>query len=90
MLPAWAAGLKIIVEALMEAVRRLRDVIILTLFVLSIFGLVGLQLYAGALLQKCVRIMRDDEKGLYVTEGERQGYLRNESKPVLCTMWSTI
>ena len=38
-------GLKTIVGALMEAVRRLRDVMILTLFVLSIFALVGLQIY---------------------------------------------
>jgi len=38
----------------MEAVRRLRDVMILTVFVLSIFALVGLQLYQGSLRQKCV------------------------------------
>ena len=48
------AGLKTIVNALLEAVRRLRDVIILSLFVLSIFALVGLQLYQGSLLRKCV------------------------------------
>ena len=39
----------------MEAVRRLRDVIILTLFMLSIFALIGLQLYHGKLLRKCIR-----------------------------------
>jgi len=38
----------------MEAVRRLRDVMILTVFVLSIFALVGLQLYQGSLRHKCV------------------------------------
>jgi hypothetical protein len=38
-------GLKTIVGALMEAVRRLRDVIILSLFMLSIFALIGLQIY---------------------------------------------
>lgn len=37
----------------MEAVRRLRDVIILTLFMLSIFALIGLQLYQGSLLNQC-------------------------------------
>ena len=47
-------GLKTIVGALMEAVRRLRDVMILSVFVLSIFALVGLQLYQGSLRQKCV------------------------------------
>jgi len=48
-------GLKIIVGALMEAVRRLRDVLILTLFVLSIFALIGLQIYQGTLMNKCVK-----------------------------------
>ena len=48
-------GLKTIVGALLEAVRRLRDVMILTVFVLSIFALVGLQLYQGSLRSKCVR-----------------------------------
>ncbi|ESO12720.1 hypothetical protein HELRODRAFT_137299, partial [Helobdella robusta] len=48
-------GLKTIVGALMEAVRRLRDVAILSLFVLSIFALIGLQLYQGTLMKKCVR-----------------------------------
>jgi len=41
----------------MEAVRRLRDVIILTVFMLSIFALVGLQLYHGRLLRKCIKEM---------------------------------
>ena len=40
--------------ALLEAVRRLRDVMILTVFVLSIFALIGMQLYSGALRSKCV------------------------------------
>ncbi|KAH9495026.1 Sodium channel protein type 2 subunit alpha [Bulinus truncatus] len=48
-------GLKTIVGALLEAVRRLRDVMILTIFVLSIFALVGMQLYSGSLKQKCVK-----------------------------------
>ena len=47
-------GLKTIVGALLEAVIRLRDVGILTSFVLSIFALVGMQLYMGALRNKCV------------------------------------
>ncbi|XP_060573372.1 sodium channel protein type 4 subunit alpha B-like isoform X4 [Ruditapes philippinarum] len=47
-------GLKTIVGALLEAVIRLRDVGILTSFVLSIFALVGMQLYSGRLRNKCV------------------------------------
>lgn len=38
----------------MEAVRRLRDVMILSVFVLSIFALIGLQLYQGTLRQRCI------------------------------------
>jgi len=55
----FGAGLKTIVGALMEAVRRLRDVGILSSFVLSIFALIGLQLYQGTLMQKCV-LLPDD------------------------------
>ncbi|KAL3313015.1 hypothetical protein Ciccas_008386, partial [Cichlidogyrus casuarinus] len=48
-------GLKTIVGALLDAVRNLTDILVLTIFVLSIFALVGLQLYKGTLLKKCVR-----------------------------------
>lgn len=33
---------------------HLRDVAVLTLFMLSIFALIGVQLYRGTLLRKCV------------------------------------
>jgi len=65
------AGLKIIVGALMEAVRRLRDVIILTVFMLSIFALVGLQLYHGKLLRKCIKQMSSVELRLTDTADEK-------------------
>lgn len=68
----WISGLKTIVGALMEAVRRLRDVMILTVFVLSIFALVGLQIYQGVLKYKCVKDLpweltndTDEEKKIY-------------------------
>ncbi|BHF68879.1 hypothetical protein SprV_0301192000 [Sparganum proliferum] len=47
-------GLRTIIGALMDAVLHLRDVVVLTLFMLSIFALIGLQLYRGTLLRKCV------------------------------------
>uniref|UniRef100_A0A8C2DII4 Sodium channel protein n=1 Tax=Cyprinus carpio TaxID=7962 RepID=A0A8C2DII4_CYPCA len=47
-------GLKTIVGALIQSVKKLSDVMILTLFCLSVFALVGLQLFMGALKQKCV------------------------------------
>ncbi|CAF1269012.1 unnamed protein product [Rotaria sordida] len=47
-------GLKIIVNALIQSFIALRDVAILSSFILSIFALIGLQLYMGVLRQKCV------------------------------------
>lgn len=41
--------------AVIESVKNLRDVIILTVFSLSVFALLGLQIYMGVLTQKCVR-----------------------------------
>lgn len=38
----------------MDAVMHLRDVAVLTIFMLSIFALIGVQLYRGTLLRKCV------------------------------------
>jgi hypothetical protein len=53
-------GLKTIVGAVIESVKNLRDVIILTLFSLSVFALLGLQIYMGVLTQKCIRNFPED------------------------------
>ena len=73
------SGLKTIVGALMEAVRRLRDVMILTVFVLSIFALIGLQIYQGTLKNKCIL---DPDPTLYenATEQELTEYQLNDSQ----------
>nr|XP_046270866.1 sodium channel protein type 4 subunit alpha B isoform X1 [Scatophagus argus] len=47
-------GLKTIVGALIQSVKKLADVMILTIFCLSVFALIGLQLFMGNLRQKCV------------------------------------
>ncbi|XP_041827493.1 sodium channel protein type 4 subunit alpha B-like [Melanotaenia boesemani] len=47
-------GLKTIVGALIQSVKKLGDVMILTVFCLSVFALIGLQLFMGNLRQKCV------------------------------------
>ncbi|XP_030094934.1 sodium channel protein type 5 subunit alpha-like [Serinus canaria] len=47
-------GLKVIVNSLVESVKKLLDVLILTVFCLSIFALIGLQLFMGNLKSKCV------------------------------------
>lgn len=51
------SGLKTIVGALIQSVKKLADVMILTVFCLSVFALIGLQLFMGNLRQKCVRSM---------------------------------
>lgn len=48
-------GMKTIVGAVIESVKNLKDVIILTCFSLSVFALLGLQIYMGVLTQKCIR-----------------------------------
>ncbi|XP_062302272.1 sodium channel, voltage-gated, type I like, alpha b isoform X2 [Osmerus eperlanus] len=53
-------GLKTIVGALIQSVKKLSDVMILTVFCLSVFALIGLQLFMGNLRQKCVRMPRND------------------------------
>ena len=67
----------------MEAVRRLRDVMILTVFVLSIFALIGLQIYQGTLKNKCVLdpdvVWKDN-----ATTQELKDYNLNESKLTRC------
>ena len=47
--------------AVIESVKNLRDVIILTVFSLSVFALLGLQIYMGVLTQKCVRMFPPEE-----------------------------
>ncbi|NXK12400.1 SCN5A protein, partial [Herpetotheres cachinnans] len=47
-------GLKIIVGALIQSVKKLANVMILTVFCLSVFALIGLQLFKGNLRYKCV------------------------------------
>uniref|UniRef100_A0A668AKL9 Sodium channel protein n=1 Tax=Myripristis murdjan TaxID=586833 RepID=A0A668AKL9_9TELE len=60
-------GLKTIVGALIQSVKKLSNVMILTVFCLSVFALIGLQLFMGHLRQKCVRW--PDNSTLNVTEG---------------------
>ena len=47
-------GLKTIVNAVIYSVKNLKDVIVLTLFGLAFFALLGLQFYMGVLSQNCI------------------------------------
>ncbi|GFS82453.1 sodium channel protein para [Trichonephila clavipes] len=69
-------SLKTIVGAVIESVKNLKDVIILTLFSLSVFALLGLQIYMGILSQKCV-ITPDPE--LNFSEYQWENFTRTES-----------
>lgn len=72
-------GLKTIVGAVIESVKNLRDVIILTMFSLSVFALMGLQIYMGVLTQKCIRKYPMFDNGTLEPEGYLYGNLTAES-----------
>uniref|UniRef100_A0A669F7I6 Sodium channel protein n=1 Tax=Oreochromis niloticus TaxID=8128 RepID=A0A669F7I6_ORENI len=63
-------GLKTIVGALIQSVKKLSDVMILTVFCLSVFALIGLQLFMGNLRNKCV-IWPINMTALYPPNGSR-------------------
>ncbi|KAF7476438.1 hypothetical protein GHT09_012407 [Marmota monax] len=77
-------GLKVIVGALLRSVKKLVDVMVLTLFCLSIFALVGQQLFMGNLNQKCIRTncTQNFETNEYCFEKEE-----DSKEPMLCGSW---
>ncbi|KAM9347843.1 sodium channel, voltage-gated, type I-like, alpha [Symphorus nematophorus] len=93
-------GLKTIVGALFQSVKKLADVMILTVFCLSVFALIGLQLFMGHLRQKCVRTVvngtnlnKTDEEGNltnpfnwteYALNKDNHYYLPGKRDPLLC------
>ena len=75
-------GLKTIVNAIIYSVKNLKDVIILTLFGLAIFALLGLQLYRGFLTQIC--IIDFNESGLPAdTNATWTDWVKNSSSWVI-------
>ncbi|ERE76465.1 sodium channel protein type 10 subunit alpha-like protein, partial [Cricetulus griseus] len=79
-------GLKVIVGALIHSVRKLADVTILTVFCLSVFALVGLQLFKGNLKNKCIRNGTDPLKAHnFSSEMTENYYIKNgTTDPLLC------
>jgi voltage-gated sodium channel type II alpha len=73
-------GLKTIVGAVIESVKNLRDVIILTMFSLSVFALMGLQIYMGVLTQKCVKNFPTDGSWGNLTDENWFNFCSNECK----------
>ncbi|XP_059198402.1 sodium channel, voltage-gated, type I-like, alpha [Centropristis striata] len=81
-------GLKTIVAALFQSVKKLADVMILTVFCLSVFALIGLQLFMGHLRNKCVLIYYANISTVNETEhnlNESNYYkLPGRRDPLLC------
>uniref|UniRef100_UPI0037E996B4 sodium channel protein type 2 subunit alpha-like n=1 Tax=Semicossyphus pulcher TaxID=241346 RepID=UPI0037E996B4 len=72
-------GLKTIVGALFQSVKKLADVMILTVFCLSVFALIGLQLFMGYLKQKCVKTLNETDMCLMSKE-ELNLYMLNKGE----------
>ncbi|XP_074996976.1 sodium channel protein type 5 subunit alpha-like [Calonectris borealis] len=70
-------GLKIIVGALIQSVKKLANVMILTLFCLSVFALIGLQLFKGNLRYKCIK--NSTESGYFNKTWESYDMFANDT-----------
>uniref|UniRef100_A0AAX7UHZ7 Sodium channel protein n=1 Tax=Astatotilapia calliptera TaxID=8154 RepID=A0AAX7UHZ7_ASTCA len=83
-------GLKTIVAALIQSVKKMGDVMILTVFALAVFALVGLQLFMGNLRQKCVRwpIQTNDTITFnfteYIENSENHYFLEGSQDALIC------
>ncbi len=81
------SGLKTIVGALIQSVKKMVNVMILTVFALAVFALIGLQLFMGNLRHKCIRwpilnsTIFDDYNSTMVNETtlKRHRYFRFQS-----------
>uniref|UniRef100_A0A4W5KL39 Sodium channel protein n=1 Tax=Hucho hucho TaxID=62062 RepID=A0A4W5KL39_9TELE len=76
-------GLKTIVGALVQSVKKLSDVVILTVFCLSVFALIGLQLFMGNLRQKCV-IWPINSTENYLANGRNFYFIPGQLDALLC------
>lgn len=81
-------GMKTIVGAVIESVKNLKDVIILTCFSLSVFALLGLQVYMGSLTQKCIKHtahnLTSEEWNNWCRNSSNWYYKELEGPPYLC------
>ncbi|KAM9795561.1 sodium channel protein type 4 subunit alpha B-like [Neosynchiropus ocellatus] len=71
-------GLKTIVGALIQSVKKLADVMILTVFCLSVFALIALQLFMGNLRQKCVLMQSSRPLTFNLTASNNHSYMISE------------
>uniref|UniRef100_A0A8K9X2H4 Sodium channel protein n=1 Tax=Oncorhynchus mykiss TaxID=8022 RepID=A0A8K9X2H4_ONCMY len=68
-------GLKTIVGALIQSVKKLADVMILTVFCLSVFALIGLQLFMGILRLYCFYYLNCMHYNFYKVEGAKDALI---------------
>ncbi|XP_068940674.1 sodium channel protein type 11 subunit alpha [Petaurus breviceps papuanus] len=82
------SGLKVIVGALLRSVKKLVDVMILTIFCLSIFALVAQQFFMGSLRYRCIKktCLRISMPFLY-TENCTENKSEGSSEKRLCGFW---
>lgn len=50
----YSSGLRIMVNSLLKSLKNLSDVMLLTVFFLAVFAIIGLQLFMGNLRNRCV------------------------------------
>ncbi|NWZ23998.1 SCN5A protein, partial [Asarcornis scutulata] len=78
-------GLKIIVGALIQSVKKLTNVMILTVFCLSVFALIGLQLFKGNLRRKCMRNYTDSSIREHIENQTWESYETFDNYTVIIT-----
>ncbi|KAM8933515.1 sodium channel protein type 2 subunit alpha-like [Pelodytes ibericus] len=77
-------GLKTIVGALIQSIKKLSDVMVLTVFCLSVFALTGLQLFMGHLKNKCM-LLPSNASASDMTHNDSLFYkLKGQKDPLLC------
>ncbi|XP_051022082.1 sodium channel protein type 7 subunit alpha [Acomys russatus] len=86
-------GLQSVVATLAQCLRKLLGVVVLTLFSLTVFSLLGMGLFMGNLKHKCLRWPQENENDTlhnrtgshhYVPERENFYYLQGEKYALLC------
>ncbi|KAJ9436172.1 putative Voltage-gated calcium channel protein, partial [Diplonema papillatum] len=75
------AGLRNLMGALFAAVPEIRDNVILIMFLVIIFGILGVQLFGGALHNRCYIMAFDDT--LYPDEVNSSGFMLHGEPPYL-------
>uniref|UniRef100_A0A8C7U2H3 Sodium channel protein n=1 Tax=Oncorhynchus mykiss TaxID=8022 RepID=A0A8C7U2H3_ONCMY len=80
-------GLKTIVGTLIMSVKKLADVMIITVFCLAVFAMIGLQMFMGNLKQKCVDWPPGEctwDLKAYINDKANHYFLPGMLDPLLC------